>query len=509
MESNYNCREFSVKECIFENVYEVTADSEFSLADYCPPIKKVLCYKIMPAISSKNISGNMINFDGVAGLSVVYLDDDDNLCSYENSFVFSKNIECDEELKNSKIKYSVSSEKVTLRVVSERRIELRGAFTLSVTVEKICKKKFLSIDSLRECEVKSCKIPVKERITFADKSIIIEDDIELSDSHAEIDKILNCSGKIFPDSSKIMNGKVMVKGSLEVCVTYLSGESKRTYNIKERIPYSQVIDLEGVDETYSIKTEEQLVFLDVKCRKGGYEDQRTLVVNAKICVTVEASLKKEETVILDMYSTVCDLSLETEGIRTKQLVDRVSESFSVKKSLEFSEGTVGTVVDVSGEAKANGVKNNEDSLVVYGTAYIRILLLDQAGTPQYFERTVDFEYKYPLSGKLQNPLSDAKISLSNLNYIITSDTSVDVMCELMVNLSIYEMNDIQIISGATEIDTGKSDDGCAVYVCFTDKETDIWDLAKKYKSSVREITAINRIEGNSDKISGVLVIPAK
>ncbi len=509
MESNFNCREFSVKESIIKNSFEVAADSEFSLADYCPPIKKVLCYKISPAISSKNVTGNMVNFDGVAGVSVVYLDDDDNLCSYENSFIFSKNIECEEELKASKIKGSVSAEKITLRVVSERKIELRGSFELEVTIEKISKKKFLCSDSLRDCEVKSCKIPVKEHIIFADKSIIIEDDIELSDSHAEIDRILSCTGKIIPDSSKIMNGKVMVKGSLEVNTCYLSTEGMRSYNIKEKIPYSQVIELEGVSEEYTVITDEQLVFLEVKCRKGGYEEQRTLIVNAKICVTAEASLDKDEEVILDMFSTCSDLSLEVDGIRSKQLVDKVNESFSVKKSLEFSEGTVGSILDLSADVATNGIKYNDDSIIVYGTAYIKLLLCDISGIPQSFERTVDFEYKYPISKQPINPFAEAKITLSNLSYIITSDASLDVMCELCVQLSIYEITDIQIVSGASVIDTAVSDDGCAIYVCYSNKETDIWDLAKRYKSSVKEISAINRIEANIEKISGVLVIPSK
>ncbi len=509
MESNFNCREFSVKEGILKSNFEVAADSEFSLADYCPPIKKVLCYKISPAISSKNVTGNMVNFDGVAGVSVVYLDDEDNLCSYENSFVFSKNIECEEELKASKIKCSVSAEKITLRVVSERKIQLRGDFELEVNIEKISKKKFLCCDSLRDCEVKSCKIPVKENIIYGDKSIIIEDDIELSDSHAEIDRILNCTGKIIPDMSKIMNGKVMVKGSLEVKICYLSTEGMRAYNIIEKIPYSQVIELEGVSEDYTVATEEQLVFLEVKCRKGGYEEQRTLIVNAKICVTAEASLDKTEEVILDMFSTCSEIALEVDGIRSKQLADKVNESFSVKKSLEFSEGTVGSILNLSADVATNGIKNNDDSITVYGTAYIKLLLCDTSGIPQYFERTVDFEYKYPISRQLINPYVETKIALSNLSYIITSDASLDIMCELCVQLSIYEITDRQIVSGATIVDSAMCDDGCSIYVCYTDKETDIWDLAKKYKSSVREISAINRIEGNIEKVSGVLVIPSK
>ena len=509
MESNFNYRDFEVKDCVLKNEYEVAAEAEFSLADYCPPIKRVLCYNISPAISSKNVTGNMINFDGVACLRVIYLDEEDNICSYENSFVFSKNIESEDDVKGCKIKCAVSSEKVALRALSERKIEIRGNFTLFVTVERACKKRYLCCDSLRDCEVKTRKIPVKERVVFAEKSIIIEDDIELSDSHAEIDKILNCKGKICPDSSKIMNGKVMVKGSLEVCVTYLSNEGVRSCNIKEKIPYSQVIDLEGVDDGYTVKTEEQLVFLEVKCRKGGYEDRRTLVVNAKICVGAEASLNREETVILDMYSTACDLQTEYDRIRTKRLIDRVNESFQVKKSLEFSEGTVGAVLELNGDVKTNGIKINEDSVVVYGTAYIRILLMDQSEMPQYSERTVDFEYKYPLSISLPNSFAEANIGLSNLNYIISSDCTLELMCELSVSLSLFENDEVALISSATRMDREKSDDGCAVYVCFADKECDIWDLAKKYKSNVKEICSVNRIEGNTDKISGVLVIPAK
>ena len=507
MDCNFETREFCIKECILNEEFDLQADNEFRLADYYSPIKRVLNLKIEPAVTSKNITGNMVNIEGIAGVKLVYLSDNDELCCYEGSFIFTKNIECGDELIGTKIKTTVTAEKVSVKVSGERKFELCGALTLSVKIIKLKKQKYISHEKIKDCELKCDSMKMNERIVFGEKSIIIDEEIELAESYPEVERIINYEGTVLPDECKIMNGKVMLKGMLSLKIAYLSGEQLKACHVEQKIPYSQVCDLEGVDDKYICSTEEQLVFLEVKCRNGGYEEGRTLTVNAKICISAEASLCKDECIITDMYSTDRETELSCEDINEAVLIEKTKESFITKKTLRFSEGTVGSVLNLSAATCQNGVKVSDGVASIYGTVYVKILLCDTSSQPQYVERAIDFEYKYSSDNITENSEVIAALRLSNLSYIIIDDCTIEVSCELAVTLSVFNKASRRIVTGVMLKDSTDKCDDTAIYVCFNECESDLWSLAKRYKSSVSQISLVNKLE--NDRASGVIVIPSK
>lgn len=507
MDCNFEAREFCLKECIFNEEFDLQADNEFRLADYYSPIKRVLNLKIEPAVTNKNITGNMVNIEGIVGVKLIYLSDTDELCCYESSFIFTKNIECSEELSGTKIKAFVSAEKVNVKISGERKFEIYGPLTLSVRIIRLKKQKFISPEKLKNCELKCENMKMNERVVFGEKNIIIDEEIELAESYPEVERIINYEGSVLPDECKIMNGKVMLKGALSVKITYLSKEGLKACHVEQKLPYSQVCDLDGIDDKYICNTEEMLVFLEVKSRNGGYEEGRTLTVNAKICVSAEAQLSKDECIICDMYSTEKEIELVSEDICEAALVEKTKETFTAKKSLKFSEGSVGSVISLSASHCQNGVKVGDGSASIYGTVYVKILLCDTSSQPQYAERAIDFEYKYSSDNITDNSEVKAELQLSDLSYIIVDDCTIEVSCLLALTLSIYNKISRRIVTGAIVSDLYKKSDDSAIYVCFNECESDLWSLAKKFKSSVSEITAINKLE--NDKVKGVIVIPSK
>ncbi len=510
MESNLKTKNFCTKECLLKSEKDIPIETEFILPDYCQPIKKILSVKTEPAISSKNISGNFLNLDGVAGLKVIYLDDRDVLASFESAFVFSKNIECDFDLQGTQIIADASSDKINLRVLSERKIELNGAVSVKLCINKISTKKCLCPMSDDRYETLCTTLQTNDNIMFAEKNLIVDEELALSDSHAQIGKILNYSGKILADECKIMNGKVMLKGNLLIKVTYLSADNFSACHYEQKLPYSQVCDIDGIDESFKCETEEKLVFLEVKCRNDGYDENRTMSVNAKVHISIEAFCETEDSVVLDIYSTSENIEAQTDIIRIRKHAEKVKDTFVARKSLEFSGGAVSSVLDIFSEVQTRGVKFINNYISVFGIVYIKMIVCDASGTPEFCERTIDFEYKYKTASDCKNSEYDADIQISNLSYVISSDSCVEICCEMSVCLEIIDVSEYNVVTSISPIgEINRKCNECSVLLCYLEEETDLWSVAKKYRSCITEIAAINSIDSGRKTVSGAVIIPVK
>ena len=511
MENKINIDSLYVKECLLNEDGEIPIEWEFILPDYCQPVKKVLSYIIEPNITSKNITGNTLKIDGISSFKLIYLDEDDCISSYISTFTFSKNYECNFDFDDNKlVELSAVADSFNCRITSARRMELKGIIKVNLIVYSSRKISYVTDDNCDYLETLCCKSKVNSNIIFKEKNIIIDDEISLSDSHEPIGKILTYKSEIITDECKIMTGKVMLRGTLIINVTYLSSNDYRPCHFEQKIPYSQVCDIEGINEDFKLVTNEKVVFLEVKCRSGGYEDGKTMLVNSKINIVIEAYNKKEINTVIDAYSKIGNADIKCQNIDLENILDSVRDSFIAKKNLAFSEGDLNSIIDIESNARVNNIKKSKDEVIVYGTVTVRIIFNDASGHVDSCERMIDFEYKYKLQQEVDNLKYKSRIMLTNLSYIITSDSNIEIVCEMNIILDLFEISKICIITDALISNEGiEQSTDSAIYVCFAEDDSDLWTIAKEYKSSLNEIRQLNSLDEDCTKVSGAVVIPVK
>ena len=74
MEYSLKKENSAVCETVLDAVSEQPLDLDFSLPDYCPDIERILKCRMCPSITSKSITGDRLDVDGVAVIRLYYLD---------------------------------------------------------------------------------------------------------------------------------------------------------------------------------------------------------------------------------------------------------------------------------------------------------------------------------------------------------------------------------------------------------------------------------------------------
>ena len=155
-------------------------------------------------------------------------------------------------------------------------------------------------------------------------------------------------------------------------------------------------------------------------------------------------------------------------------------------------------------------KFENENMLVNGTVIACVLACAGTGEAVYFEKPIDFEYKYPLKAPSSALHCTPEIDISSCGYTIMSAENIELRIDLSVNAAIYNCLDMPLIT-EIRVDEGRPAEitaKCAMTIYFTGAGECVWDIAKHYNASTEEIMKINELESECLPEGKMLLIPA-
>ena len=154
------------------------------------------------------------------------------------------------------------------------------------------------------------------------------------------------------------------------------------------------------------------------------------------------------------------------------------------------------------------IVNNE--LCVNGTLGISGILLKEDEEIISSDKEIDFEYKCKVKAKSINPYCRINVILNSMNYLISDESKLEVRAELGINGIIFETYDKEILTGISVDDsTVKSKNSASLTIYFSEAGESIWNIAKRYNTTVKAIIDENNLTDDTVKEKTKLLIPCK
>lgn len=497
-------------ETVYNDGAEQSIDTEVVLPDYCKPIKKILKCNTEPRITSKGFNGPNLFIDGTIYLCILYVDDDDCLQSFEHTLPISKNFELSEAFENCCIAGNIKCDYVNCRAISERKLQIKGSAILTANVS--CKKQVEIVSDIDGCFVETLKdfSPATTPMGNGEKNLIIEEEISLGDGQPSIEKLLRYDVMPIIQEFKVINNKVITKGNLKVSILYSSHEGARTHKLSTMLPFSQIVDIEGVHENCKCDCDASVIFCELKQRTGE-DDCRSFILTAKLSVSVNAYCESEIPIIYDAYSTNYNIDTVKAEISTNCIKENFSDKFIAKKTLEFSDGAIGSIIDMWCKCQTNGYKLEGKHVVVSGCVIVQILTHDVDNVPNYFERPIDFEYRFETSMNYDCLYCKIAAEILNSSFTILNANQLEISVELNITGCLYDSQKSTVIANVELIDGKKEryDKNCGIIIYFAESGERLWDIAKRYNSRKDEIMTLNNYTEDILKENKSLIIPIK
>ncbi|HHW46619.1 MAG TPA: DUF3794 domain-containing protein [Clostridiales bacterium] len=499
----------ATNEVMFDQTVEQTIDTDFTLPDYCPDISRVLKCKITPKINSKTLNGTTLSIEGCACINLIFADADNGINSYEYLAPFNRSFVTDEAVDYGSVVVRARPEYVNYRAITPRKLEVHGALTLNAKIIAKNTTEVLSDVDNEDIQILRGEARITNPMGMSEKYLIIEDELELGQGQPAIRNLLRSDARAVINECKIISNKAVIKGELMVNTLYIPEDGTLPQSLESALPFSQIVDIDGVNEDCECDAKAEVVSLEVKPRTGMSGEARSFILSAKLSIMISAYCNREIPVVYDAYSINYETEIEKREVLTERIACKINESYLCKKTLEFSPDTISSVADLWCDSEINGVRAEGKQLIINGTVHICFLAYDPQNIPIYLERPVDFEYRYDMDTEVSDMRCDPHIEAVASSYTLIGNDRIDVRVELAVSAIVFDVIRLPLIV-SINVDENKpkaKDETTSLVIYYADAGERVWDIAKRYNTSPSRVSEMNALKDEVLQASKMLLIP--
>ena len=280
-------------------------------------------------------------------------------------------------------------------------------------------------------------------------------------------------------------------------------------NMKFTIPFSQIIDIDGIDDTYDISVDVVPSGCDIITKGNGestsFECEMALLVR---CVATKSVTSD---IIEDAYSTSYECELITDDLKFDIPQKSVSDKIPCRTTISINDSEIAQVIDCSCEATniSSHISVENNSFIINGNICFCALIESKDGFPLILEGDSVFEHSVDCCTVAENCMLEPIVSVSGCDFNLSGDSSIDVTAEILIEGTVFESCLRKVITDIRVIKENKKDvnSSSALKLYFADENEEIWEIAKKNSTSVQAIIEENNITSDRLTEKGMLLIP--
>ncbi len=485
---------------------EQNSQAEFVVPEYMPEIIRIIKSDACARIESCRTVGNRVTVDGICEMRTVYTADDGGIYTLTQTENFTRHCEstlfdgaCDVTAK-------ISVNYVNCRATATRRADIKASLLISLTAWRAKEISTVCSGSCSSLEEKCVPVVTSSLGCRKTHRFSMSDTVSFAAPAAFIISSRACA--VCGETRKI-NNKIMIKGEAIVEVVYVpAGDKTAAERFKHTLPVNQIIEFEGMEERYTGDVALKCTACEVMLRSDGDGICRS----ADIALGVDASVTmwetKETAVISDAYSVNSSVDLKKERCSFLSPVCELNETETVNSVVQIGGEGISEALDISAEVGEPAVKCENGELTVNGSLKLSMLIRDSKGSLSGYEKMVDFAIKKNVDGEFAAIWAAPAITVTSADWSVNSDSSLEVRIEMNVCGTVFSETSMEVVTGVNLCDAPRKRGKNAVTVYFPENEESLWDIARRYNTTVKAIAEENAIEGDSTCDLKILFIPA-
>lgn len=280
--------------------------------------------------------------------------------------------------------------------------------------------------------------------------LTLDDDFNVPDTKADIERIMKYQGQIEPESVRTLDGKVVVRGKLAFRILYggVGGENA-IHNMKGSIPFEETVNMEGI-----LPEDEVQFHWEIEDLSISLINSRKVSVKAVVTLHIDAETTKEEEIGTELAGEN-DLQYTTKTIAFTPLAFKTKDTFRVKDEIEVSgnKPNISEVVWDSAQLRSIETRPADGAIQIRGEIFLFILYIgeDEGNSIQWSEHSIPFNGTIDCNGCREDMIPAISCRLSGNEPEIKPDydgeqrmLGIDYVIDMDIRL--YEDQQMDIVN---------------------------------------------------------------
>lgn len=503
-------RSIGTGEIYYDNYVEQSVDCDVTLPDYCPDIMRIIKCTVANSITNSKLIGDRATADGNAKIRIIYADEKNKIFCYDQDYPFSKYAELNTVFDNAYLCCSAKTEYMNCRAVSKRRVDVHGAVGIRFKVVGNKSSTIISDACGEGIQLKRKGLEIDDVAAVATKLFEISQVENVGDSNAGIGKVIDVFASPILHECKIIKGKILLKGELAIRVLYCSdNDNNETCTFCCNIPFNEIIEAAAVTDECKVDVKFHVTRISAEPKTDNDGEYRYMNMNAEVLALVTAYAKQSINVVTDAYSTDTEIDARYTPMEFIKLESVLNENILCKQSLDVSSMKPQKLFAFSVSAPESICTSENDKVIVRGKVPVNLIVIDAEGVPVLCEREAEFDFS-KVVGDGSTLECMPQVTLGGCSANLTGDGKVDFKAEIFINATVTKkIREKVLTSIEIEEGKGKKDKKPAIVIYFCTGGESVWDIARKYNTTVEDIMQENELSADYLENKRMLLIPVK
>ena len=491
-------------------------DCDIAVPDYCPDIARILRTEAGASVDSTSLEAGRLTVAGTFSVRVIYIPENSrNVRCVPYETAFSHNFDLKEPCERAYAQAAVRVVFANTRPVGPRRLQIRASLAVSVKVWCEQEEEFLTGCDNEQVETLTRPVRVSSFVGAAERQFDVSEELEIPAGKPAASSVIRSRPVAVLQDCKLIHNKIIAKGEVLLRTLYACDAEDdgagRLEVAEHSIPISQILDMEGVEEDCGCDADFVPGAVQTEVREDGNGESRILEVRLIVTASARAYRTREISAVADAYSPQYELQMETKPYTTTHVVDRLRLNDMVRQTLELPDTTLTALTDCDGLAQVKENRFDSDGLHLNGDLTLMLTGTDESGGPVSMERTVPFELKEEFQGDGSTLSCEPRVKVLTVTGGLSDSGRVDVRAECEVDALILGSQTGNAVSELTLDDSQPAvvPPSRTLTLYFADEGESLWNIAKRYRTSVEAVKQENDIEDDAIPARSMLLIPRK
>lgn len=504
-QEHFACYHASTQLC---DTHEETLET--IVPDYCPDIARIVDASGCLFLRKYELTDGKVSVSGSIKMTLLYMAED-GIRSLDYAIPLDYTLE--ERLSGaSEVMLEGKVDSCEVRMLNPRKVFSRISVKVCVTPYApatitacggVVEKEKYKVETLSETHEVSLIQAVRE------KDFVFSEEVVLSSAKEPIRDILRAKSKLRVTECKSVGSKLILKGIACLDMLYLT-QGGTLAQLSSELPFSQIID--GPDDGGGeLSCDASLRLTSCEIRIGSEnapDDAHT--VSIKLMISAFVLLRKTQKIccIADLYSTAYDLNAKSEQVQLSPCPETFVRTQTVREQIETGVAVQSILCADVSFGSAALVQSDAGSSTLRTSALIKVLYLDESGSPLLAERRVEvtLDTDVPAAlGALVRCVCAGDVSAS----ISANGIEVRFPTEFTLISSVAPCYPCLMALSAEQRKEPEGETPSLVLRMLKRGES-LWNLAKQYRTTVDEILKANELtEEAAAAIGQMLLIPRK
>lgn len=496
---------------------QVTFDEDYNVPDIKPDVGRMIQSKGDVAMEEVRLSDGRAFLRGSLNVDLLYVGEEEGkIYSLSAKLPMEEIINLEGIAGGDKMCLKWEIEDLSLYVIHSRKLNIKAIVTFYAVVDESAEIRIPASVGDESISVRKKKVRLMSLYVHKKDTMRVKEDIQLVSNRPNIRELLWHTIEARGIDLRPEDNVVKVKGELAVFVLYVGDDEGNPLQwLEYSLPFGGEVECPDCREELIPNIEVSMIHqgIDVKPDSDGEER----IFQADVVLELDMKMYKEEEhdLVLDVYTPFKECVLHGKKEVLDSLLVRNSSKCRLTDRVEVKE-TQGKVLQIChsmGRVKIDKSAIVDDGILVEGIVLLKVLyIIGNDDMPFYsMETVIPFTHVAEARGITKDCTYFLRTDMEQLSTTMVDSNELEVKATVGINVLVLNSREEMIIEKVEEqpLDRNKIQNMPGITVYMTAAGDTMWDIAKRFYTTVDEICRINELEGEEVKPGQPLLLVKK